>query len=468
MSLGLTAIFEPSGSDDPGPADAPIMAGLSSAAAIPLIRDGRLRGALVLGLRERHAWSADETSLAGEAAARLWEALERARAAAALQDLNVTLENRVAERTLELTSSEARFRTLFENAPAPIFLISVGPGREAVYDGVNAAAERFTGRPAQDIVGKPVTQVTSTGEPLLERCLQCFFSGQPVEYEITLEVGGDWRIAECVLAPLPVDGDGRHLLIGIARDITRLRHAEEQLRQAQKMEAIGQLTGGIAHDFNNLLTGIIGSLALMEKRLAQGRTEAIQRYAGLALASANRAAALTHRLLAFSRRQPLESKSVNVNSLVTSMDDLLRRTLGESIAFDTILSSDIWQTLCDPHQLENAILNLAINGRDAMPDGGRLSIETNNATLDQTSTPVERDIRPGQYVVVSVTDTGSGMPPDVLARAFDPFYTTKPVGQGTGLGLSMIYGFAKQSDGHVELQSEVGPRDDGPDLPAAP
>ena len=306
LSLGLTTIFEPSSADHPGTAGASIMAGLCSGAAIPLIRDGRLRGALVLGRRESHAWSADETALAGEAAARLWEALERARAAAALQDLNVTLENRVAERTLELTSSEAKFRTLFENAPAPIFLISVGPGRQAVYDGVNAAAERFTGRPAQDIVGRAVTQVTSTGEPLLERCMQCVFSGQPVEYEITLEVGGDWRIAECVLAPLPVDGDGRRLLIGIARDITRLRHAEEQLRQAQKMEAIGQLTGGIAHDFNNLLTGIIGSLALMEKRFAQGRTDAIQRYAGLALASANRAAALTHRLLAFSRRQPLE------------------------------------------------------------------------------------------------------------------------------------------------------------------
>ena len=222
------------------------------------------------------------------------------------------------------------------------------------------------------------------------------------------------------------------------------------------MEAIGQLTGGIAHDFNNLLTGIIGSLALMQKRLAQGRTETLERYAGLALASANRAAALTHRLLAFSRRQPLEAKAVDANALVASMEDLLRRTIGESIVFQSVETPGLWPTLCDPHQLENALLNLAINARDAMPDGGRLTIETANAVLDEAYVAREPGVAAGPYVMLSVTDTGTGMPPDVMARAFDPFFTTKPIGQGTGLGLSMIYGFVKQSDGHIKIYSEPG------------
>jgi nitrogen-specific signal transduction histidine kinase len=236
----------------------------------------------------------------------------------------------------------------------------------------------------------------------------------------------------------------------------QLREREEALRQAQKMEAIGQLTGGIAHDFNNLLTGIVGSLDLMQTRIAQGRTDSIDRYAKAAMSSANRAAALTHRLLAFARRQPLDPKPVNVNQLIASMEDLLRRTIGESIAMELVTAGGLWSTLCDPNQLESAILNLAINARDAMPDGGRLTIETANSHLDNAYAAAQRDVAPGQYVAICVTDTGAGMPPDVIARAFDPFFTTKPLGQGTGLGLSMVYGFAKQSEGHVRIYSEVG------------
>jgi signal transduction histidine kinase len=235
-----------------------------------------------------------------------------------------------------------------------------------------------------------------------------------------------------------------------------LRTAEEALRQAQKMEAIGQLTGGIAHDFNNLLQGITGSLDLLQRRISQGRLGELDRFVSGATTSANRAAALTHRLLAFARRQPLDPRPVRANPLVASMEDLLRRTLGERIDLELVLAGGLWPTLCDPNQLESAVLNLAINARDAMPSGGKLVIETCNAHLDTAYAARRRDVRPGQYVCVAVTDTGAGMAPETIARAFEPFFTTKPIGQGTGLGLSMIYGFARQSDGYAKIYSELG------------
>ncbi len=454
LGRGLTTVFEASQSTGPKPPA--IVRGLSTVVAVPLNRDGRLRGIVTLGRTDAHRWSADEIALIGEVAARMWEALERARAEAALIDLNATLELRVGQRTAELASSMARFRTLFENAPAAIFLVRVGPGEHAVFEAVNAATEQFTGRSATELIGGDVSEATRPDDPLLARCLECAAIGRPVRYEMNVEVGGESRTAETVLAPLSIESGDVQRLIGISHEITAQRRAEDQLRQAQKMEAIGQLTGGIAHDFNNLLTGIIGSLALMQKRLAAGRTDTIERYAGLAMTSANRAAALTHRLLAFSRRQPLDAKPVDLNKLVASMDELLRRTIGESTVLRTVETKALWLTLCDPHQLENALLNLAINGRDAMPEGGRLTIETANAILDDAYVAHEPGLEPGPYVVMSVTDTGLGMPPDVVARAFDPFFTTKPLGQGTGLGLSMIYGFVRQSGGHIKIYSEPG------------
>ncbi|MDB5661766.1 MAG: domain S-box protein [Sphingomonas bacterium] len=249
----------------------------------------------------------------------------------------------------------------------------------------------------------------------------------------------------------------------VGRDISNekaaaaeLEQAQEALRQAQKMEAVGQLTGGIAHDFNNLLTGIIGSLDMMQRRAEQGRTADVARYAAAAMTSANRAAALTHRLLAFSRRQPLDPKPVNANRLVSGMEELLRRTIGEAVSLEMVTTGGLWQTRCDPHQLENAILNLAINARDAMPGGGTLTIETCNAHLDSAYAARSREVRPGQYVCICVSDTGEGMSADIVAKAFEPFFTTKPIGQGTGLGLSMIYGFARQSEGYVKIYSEIG------------
>jgi PAS domain S-box-containing protein len=249
----------------------------------------------------------------------------------------------------------------------------------------------------------------------------------------------------------------------IGRDITpehdtaqALQRAEEALRQSQKMEAIGQLTGGIAHDFNNILTGIVGSLELMQRRIAAGRTAEIGRYVDAAITSANRAAALTHRLLAFARRQSLDPKSIDVNHLVVSMEDLLRRTLGENIAIETALEPALWPAFSDANQLESALLNLIINSRDAMPEGGKLTIITRNAELIGSGTADEDGFTPGDYVEISIADTGTGMSPEVLEKVFDPFFTTKPIGQGTGLGLSMIYGFVRQSNGHIHIDSMMG------------
>ncbi len=237
---------------------------------------------------------------------------------------------------------------------------------------------------------------------------------------------------------------------------SQLRHNEEVLRQSQKMEAVGQLTGGIAHDFNNMLTGIIGSLELLRRRLARGRTEDLDGLIDLGVTSANRAAALTHRLLAFSRRQSLDSKPVEMNELVNSMGELLHRSVNESIRLEMCLEPQLWTAEADPNQLESALLNLVLNARDAMPSGGILMIETFNRKLDRNFTNAYENLLPGDYVVLSVTDTGCGMPENVISRAFDPFFTTKPIGQGTGLGLSMIYGFTKQSHGHVSIESQVG------------
>ena len=241
----------------------------------------------------------------------------------------------------------------------------------------------------------------------------------------------------------------------IADRTAELMRAEELLRQAQKMEAVGQLTGGIAHDFNNLLTGISGSLDLLQKRVVQGRVDDLDRYLIAAQGAAKRAAALTHRLLAFSRRQTLDPKPTDVRKLVLGMADLIRRTVGPEITVETVDMVGLWPAMVDPPQLENALLNLCINARDAMPDGGRITIETANRWMDDRGAR-DHDLPPGQYLSLCVSDTGSGMPPDVIARAFDPFFTTKPLGQGTGLGLSMIYGFARQSGGQVRIYSEVG------------
>ena len=232
--------------------------------------------------------------------------------------------------------------------------------------------------------------------------------------------------------------------------------AEVQVRQLQKMEAIGQLTGGIAHDFNNMLAIVIGSLDIAKRRLSGAEHPQVMNCLDNAREGAQRAVLLTNRLLAFSRQQPLEPSSLDANKLVGGMSELLRRTIGEPIAVETVLAGGLWKTYADASQLENAILNLAVNARDAMPDGGKLTIETSNAHLDEQYAGQHADVRAGQYVLISVSDTGVGMAPEVVQRAFDPFYTTKGVGKGTGLGLSQVFGYVKQSGGHVKIYSEIG------------
>lgn len=255
-----------------------------------------------------------------------------------------------------------------------------------------------------------------------------------------------------------VPGDG--LIHAVAQDLTaenaaaaELEQAQEALRQSQKMEALGQLTGGIAHDFNNLLMGIQGSLQLMQKRAEKGMEIDVARYTGIAMESARRAAALTHRLLAFARRQPLAPKKTHADVLIASLSEMLERTLGERITLTTSLEPDLWATLCDPHQLESAILNLAINARDAMPEGGSLVVSASNAVLDDMDAARSATVTPGEYVRIAVSDTGVGMTADIASRAVEPFFTTKPQGQGTGLGLSMVYGFVRQSKGYTEIHS---------------
>jgi PAS domain S-box-containing protein len=342
----------------------------------------------------------------------------------------------------------------------------------------------YCNRRLAELVGTPQEQVTGHRlQPFLrtddvhafEELLGAACHG-PARGEFTLRgPNGAETPVYISLSPLHRD-ESEPLLCGVLADLTQqklhLRElseanarlvtesaqreaTEEALRQSQKMEAVGQLTGGLAHDFNNLLTGITGSLELIELRVTQGRTGDLGRYIGAATTSANRAAALTHRLLAFSRRQTLDPKLVPANRLVSGMEELLRRTVGPMITIQTVLPTTVGAILCDPNQLESALLNLAINGRDAMSDGGQLTIETATIELDQ-ALAARQDMLPGSYVTISVTDTGTGMTPDVVARAFDPFFTTKPLGEGTGLGLSMIYGFAKQSGGQARIHSTPG------------
>jgi PAS domain S-box-containing protein len=359
-----------------------------------------------------------------------------------LRELNERLESRVEERTRE--------RDRLWSLSSDLFSVCDIDG---YHKAVNPAWAELLGYKEDEVVGTRFnTWVHPDDRALTYDQLQSMQRRKPIkDLDIRIQAKeGAYRWINWTFAPA---GD---VFYSVGRDVTQRKQLEEQLRQSQKMEAVGQLTGGLAHDFNNLLTGIVGSLDLMQTRMAQGRIEHLDRYAKAAMTSANRAAALTHRLLAFARRQPLDPKPVDVSKLVMSMDDLLRRTMSEAIQLEIFTSEGLSLTLCDPNQLESAILNLAINARDAMPDGGKLIIETTESYLDSTYVATQQDVTPGQYVTISVSDTGSGMPADVLSQAFDPFFTTKPIGEGTGLGLSMVYGFATQSEGHVRIYSEVG------------
>ena len=299
-----------------------------------------------------------------------------------------------------------------------------------------------------------------SGVPLLDPGSSQVTGSISVIVDIDEQKRGQKALAEAAqLLEQEVDARTRELREALARleaEAEERARAEEALRQAQKMEAVGQLTGGIAHDFNNMLTGIIGAIDILKRRISSGRLDDLDRFMEAASTSAQRAASLTARLLAFSRRQSLDSRPTDVGKLIHSLEDLLRRTMNESIEVEIHSPSSLPTALVDANQLESAIINLAINARDAMPDGGRLTLSCEEMELDAECCARNPGITPGQYIMVGVSDTGVGIDGDTLDKVFDPFFTTKPIGQGTGLGLSMVYGFAKQSNGLVRIDSTVG------------
>ncbi|MDB5735701.1 MAG: hybrid sensor histidine kinase/response regulator [Alphaproteobacteria bacterium] len=369
-------------------------------------------------------------------------------ASEALRQLNVDLEQEVVARSMATGKTWQISPDLLGIANAEGFFENSNPGWQAL---LGWSREEIARTPLMNFVHPDDLDRTNAA-------LTALINDEPV---LNIEnryrsKDGSYRWISWVAVP----ENGKFYCSG--RDVTaekeresQLAEAEEALRQAQKMEAVGQLTGGIAHDFNNLLQGITGALDRVQHRISEGRVKEVDRFLKAAVDSANRAAALTHRLLAFSRRQTLDPRALDLNRLIAGMEDLIRRTMGPTVQVEVVGAGGLWPIRADGSQLENSLLNLCINARDAMPDGGRLTIETANKWLDARAAK-DRELPPGQYVSLCVTDSGTGMAPEVIARAFDPFFTTKPLGQGTGLGLSMIYGFVRQSGGQVRIYSEEG------------
>ena len=453
---------------------------VTSYLAVPVVsHGGTVHGGLFFGHQQEGRFTPEhENVLLGIAAhaataidnARLYrnaqdEIAARTIAEGDLRELNATLEQRIDERTQEIRSaftrleeSERRFRILVEGvADYAIYMLDA----DGIITNWNAGAERIKGYSAEEILGRPMSTFYTQEDQdadLPARTLEIAAQTGKCETE-------GWRVRKGGVefwASAIVDAihDENGKLIGFAkitRDLTEKREVEEQLRQSQKMEAVGQLTGGIAHDFNNLLTIITGNIDMADRALDQADGGARARRAiGNAMKGAERAASLTQRLLAFSRRQPLSPKPLDLDRVVAGMSDLLKRSLGELVHLEIISSPGLWPVEADPNQIESALLNLAVNARDAMPEGGTLTIETGNAHLDSSYAAIRTEVPPGNYVVIAVSDTGTGMSRDTLARVFEPFFTTKEIGRGTGLGLSQVYGFVKQSGGHVNVYSEEG------------
>ena len=417
----------------------------------------------------------------GRNVGRVWsfrDVTEHMRVQEQLRQANEALGQRVAEQIDELRKSERLFEQLVSGiTDAAIFMLDP----HGMITTWNPGAARIKGYRSEEVIGKHFSLFYTQEDRdrqlprvALERAIR-FGKYEAEAWRVRKDGTRFWA---SVLVDTIRDDQGK--IVGFAkitRDMTHIRHMQEQLHQAQKMEAIGQLTGGVAHDFNNLLTVILGNLEQMQANLP-AQDAKLRRAVDQAARGAQRAATLTQQLLAFSRRQPLNPKPTDLNRLVSSMSELIRRTLSENISIETVLGAGVWRIEIDAHQLESALLNLAVNARDAMRErGGKLTIETSNAHLDESYTSSYAEVDPGQYVLVCVSDTGTGMSKEVIERAFDPFFTTKPIGEGTGLGLSQVYGFVKQSGGHIKIYSEVGegttvkiylPRYTGHDVEAEP
>ncbi len=435
--------------------------GIEAIICMPLVKSGRLTALMAIHNDRPRDWSDDDLAVIREVTERAWVNVERVGFEAILR------------------ASEENFRTLARAMPNHVW--TAPP--DGLLDWFNERVYAFSGASEGTLDGEGWTAMVHPDDLAIAggRWADAIKVGETYEAEFRLRrADGQWRwhIARAV----PIKGEYGQVVrwIGTNTDIqdqkeitealanvnatleqrveertSELIQTAEALRQAQKMEAVGQLTGGIAHDFNNLLGGISGALEMIDRHLRGNTVNRIERYIDGAQDSVRRAASLTQRLLAFSRRQTLDPKPTDVNRLVSGLEELIRRTVGPSITLEIAAASDLWLTRVDPAQLESALLNLAINARDAMPDGGRIRIETANHHCDE-AIAARRDLETGDYLAICVADQGSGMSPDVVARAFDPFFTTKPIGKGTGLGLSMVHGFVRQSGGQVSIDSVVG------------
>jgi len=445
----------------PAEADTFRSIGIAATICVPLVKQGRLIALMAIFDKNPRRWTSSDLALITEVTERAWAHIERVGAQA------------------ELLAREEQFRTLAQAMLNHVWT-ATPDGR---LDWLNDQTYIYSGvKPGElDAVGWSLIVHPDDLAAIAARWNLAIESGDLYEAEFRLRrFDGEWRWHLTRAVSIRDEADQVTRWIGTNTDIqdqkeaaavlqdlnlsleqrveertTQLRKAEEALRQAQKMEAVGQLTGGLAHDFNNLLQGITGSVERAKHRIAAGRASDAERFLSTAMECAARAAALIHRLLAFSRRQTLDPRPTDVNRLIAGMEELIRRTMGPGISVEVVGAGGLWATKVDMPQLESALLNLCINARDAMPDGGNLTIETANKWLDELAA-IDRDVPPGQYVSLCVTDSGSGMSPDVVARAFDPFFTTKPLGHGTGLGLSMIYGFVRQSGGQVRIYTEIG------------
>ncbi len=437
--------------------------------------------------RERDAWAAGTALAVGVVlflTAISWlfslrgrEVERRRRLEAELRALNVELEDRVQERTADVKRASVLLNAVVENLPDMVIL-KEQDGEGYRYLLINAAGEEMLGRPRDEIIGRTESELFPPEETsqILSAIRSVTESGQPRTFtDRKMTTSSGLRTVETRIVPIANGNGGTALILGIVRDVSESRAREDQLRQLQRMDAIGRLTGGVAHDFNNLLAIIHGNSELVRGQVddASEAAEMIDDVIG----AAARGAELVRRLLAFARMQHLEPASIDLGERVPNVIGLLQRALGENVQLQVRMAEGLWPAVIDPTQVDDALLNLAINARDAMPGGGTLTIETQNVHLDEDYAAHHVEVTPGDYVMLAVSDTGTGMEPDVVARAFDPFFTTKEEGQGTGLGLSQIFGWVKQSGGHIKIYSEVGhgttiklylPRAEAENAPPAP